>query len=81
MKNYTFTREATVEEIRDYELIQKLTANMDDEEFAEVLDMFDNYFFSHGEARKAAYSKVYHFAKKLGVTVKTIDNWYFTEVC
>lgn len=81
MKNYTFTREATAEEIRDYELIEKLTANMDDEEFAEVLDMYGNYFFSHGEARKAAYSKVYRFAKKLGVTVKTIDNWYFTEVC
>ena len=81
MKNYTFTREATAEEIRDYELIEKLTANMDDEEFTEVLDMFGNYFFSHGESRKAAYSKVYRFAKKLGVTVKALDNWYFTEVC
>ena len=81
MKNNTITREATEEEIREYEQMEKPTGNRGDEEFAEVLDMFDNYFFSHGEARKAAYSKVYHFAKKLGVTVKTIDNWYFTEVC
>ena len=81
MKNYTFTREATAEEIRDYELIEKLTANMDDEEFAEVLDMLGECFINYGEARKAAYSKVYRFAKKLGVTVKALDNWYFTEVC
>lgn len=81
MKNCTFTREATAEEIKDYELIEKLTADMDDEEFTEVLDMYGNYFFSHGEGRKAAYSKVYRFAKKLGVTVKALDNWYFTEVC
>ena len=33
MKNYTFTREATAEEISDYELVEKITAEMDDEEF------------------------------------------------
>lgn len=81
MKNYTFTREATAEEISDYELVEKLTAEMDDEEFSEVLDMLSDYFLSYGEARRAAYSKVYRFAKRLGITVKTLDNWYFTEVC
>lgn len=81
MKNYTYTREATTEEINDYELIEKLTAEMDDEEFSKVLDMLGDYFLNYGEARKAAYSKVYRFAQKLGVTVKTLDNWYFTEVC
>jgi hypothetical protein len=43
--------------------------------------MLSDYFMSYGEYRKAAYPKVYRFAKKLGVTVKTLDNWYFTEVC
>ena len=81
MKNYTFTREATAEEISDYELVEKLTAEMDDEEFSEVLGMLSDYFLSYGEARRAAYSKVYRFAKRLGITVKTLDNWYFTEVC
>lgn len=81
MKNYTYTREATAEEIRDYELIEKLTARFDDDEFSEIVDMLGEYFLSYGEARKAAYSKVYRFAKKLGVTVKVLDNWYFTEVC
>ena len=81
MKNYTYTREATAEEIRDYELIEKLTANMDDGEFAPICSMLTDYFTSCGEYRKTIYSKVYRFAKKLGVTVKTLDNWYFTEVC
>lgn len=81
MKNYTFTREATAAEIRDYELVEKLTKDMDDEEFSNVLTMLGDYFMDYGEARKAAYPKVYRFAKKLGVTVRTLNNWYFTEVC
>ena len=81
MKNYTFTREATATEIRDYELVEKLTKDMDDEEFAKVMTMLTDYFMSGGEYRKTAYPKVYRFAKKLGVTVKTLNNWYFTEVC
>ena len=81
MKNYTFTREATVEEIRDYELVEKLTADIDDGEFAKIIDMLGDYFMNYGEARKTAHPKVYRFAKKLGVTVKTLNNWYFTEVC
>ena len=81
MKNYTFTREATAAEIRDYELVEKLTKDMDDEEFSKVLTMLGDYFMDYGEARKAAYPKVYRFAKKLGVTVRTLNNWYFTEVC
>lgn len=81
MKNYTYTREATAEEIRDYELIEKLTADIDDGEFMKILDMLGDYFMEYGKARRAAYPKVYRFAKKLGVTVKTLDNWYFTEVC
>jgi DNA-binding transcriptional regulator YiaG len=81
MKNYTFTREATAAEIRDYELVERLTKDMDDEEFSNVLTMLSDYFMDYGEARKMAYPKVYRFAKKLGVTVKTLNNWYFTEVC
>ena len=81
MKNYTFTREATATEIRDYELVEKLTKDMDDEEFAKVMAMLTDYFMSGSEYRKTAYPKVYRFAKKLGVTVKTLNNWYFTEVC
>ena len=81
MKNYTYTREATAEEIRDYELVEKLTARFDDEEFSKIVDMLGEYFLNYGEARKAAYPKVYRFAKELGITVKVLDNWYFTEVC
>ena len=81
MKNYTYTREATADEIRDYELVEELTQEMDDEEFSGIVDMLGEYFLNDYEARKAAYPKVYRFAKKLGVTVKTLDNWYFTEVC
>lgn len=81
MKNYTYTREATAEEIRDYELIEKLTADIDDEEFSAVVDILSKYFFNYGAERKAAYPKAYRFAKKLGVTVKALENWYFTEVC
>ena len=81
MKNYTFTREATAEEIKDYELVERLTADIDDGEFMEILDTLSEYFMNYGEARKAAFPKVFRFAKKLGVTVKVLDNWYFTEVC
>lgn len=81
MKNYTYTRKATTEEIRDYELIEKLTADMDDGKFSTFVDMLGDYFFSYGAERKATYPKVYRFAKKLGVTVKVLENWYFTEVC
>lgn len=81
MKNYTFTRKATAEEIKDYELVERLTADIDDGEFMEILDVLGEYFMNYGEARKAAFPKVFRFAKKLGVTVKVLDNWYFTEVC
>ena len=81
MKNYTYTREATIEEINDYELVEKLTADIEDDEFSDICEMLSDYFLSYGEARRAAYSKVYRFAKRLGITVKTLDNWYFTEVC
>lgn len=81
MKNYTFTRKATAEEIKDYELVERLTADIDDGEFMEILDTLSEYFMNYGEARKAAFPKVFRFAKKLGVTVKVLDNWYFTEVC
>lgn len=39
MKNYTYTREATADEIRDYELVEELTREMDDEEFSTIVDM------------------------------------------
>lgn len=81
MKNYTCAREATAEEIRDYELVEELTKDMDDDEFDKVLTMLSDYFMSYSEYRKKAYPKVYRFAKKLGVTVKVLNNWYFTEVC
>ena len=81
MKNYTYTREATAEEINDYELIEQLTADYDDEKFSDFCEAVSDYFFNYGEARKAAYGKVYRLAKKLGVTMKTLENWYFTEVC
>ena len=81
MKNYTFARKATAEEIKDYELVEKLTADIDDGEFMEILDTLSEYFMNYGEARKTAFPKVFRFAKKLGVTIKTLDNWYFTEVC
>ena len=81
MKSYTYTRQATTEEIRDYELVEKLTADMDDGEFSTICAMLGEYFMGYGKARKAAYSKAYRFAKKLDVTVKVLENWYFTEVC
>ena len=81
MKHYTFIHEATAEQIRDYELVEKLTASIDDSEFDKIIDMLGDYFMEYGEARRAAYPKVYRFAKKLGVTVKVLYNWYFTEVC
>ena len=61
--------------------MKNYTFTRDDEEFAEILTMLSDYFMSYGEYRKTAYPKVYRFAKKLGVTVKALDNWYFTEVC
>ena len=81
MKNYTFTREATAEEIRDYELVETLTADLDDEEFSDICEMLGDYFMNYGEARRANYGKAYRFAKRLGVNMKTLGNWYFTEAC
>ena len=71
MKNYTFTREATAEEIRDYELVEERTKDMDDGEFAEIVDMLGEYFLSYGAERKAAYNKVYRFAKKHQTDIRT----------
>ena len=81
MKNYTFAREATTEEINDYELFEALTAELDDEEFSEICDYVSDYCVAYGDARKANYGKVYRLAKRLGITTKVIENWYFTEVC
>ena len=81
MKNYTYTRPATDTEICAYELVEELTKDMDDAEFSKVVDMLGEYFLNYGEARRAAYPKVYRFAKKLGVSVKILDDWYFTEIC
>ena len=71
-----FDRYATTEEIRNAEFVD---AKISDEELPEVCEMVGNYYCAWGAERKKEYSKVYRYAKKIGVTVPQLVDWYFVD--
>ncbi len=81
MKHYEMSRPATAEEIANYELIDSLTADYDDGELMEFLDIVSDYVTAYRpEKRKAAYNKLYRIVKKMGATVPACVDWYCMDV-
>ena len=81
MKNYEMSRPATAEEIANYELLEKLTADYDDNQFNDFIELVSAYATEwRAEQRKKAYNKLYRVVKKMGTTVNACTDWYFIDV-
>ena len=76
MKEYFGIRPATVEEIA---IFNKIEALLTDDNFDTVLDIVNEFAFAYGQERRKAYNKAYRLGKKLGVTVKELETWYWVE--
>ena len=74
MTEYTITRKPTEKEFSDYERVEELTADMDEDEFVDMLDTLDECFTGSGDKAKAN-----EIAESLGVSIEALENWYFTE--
>lgn len=76
------TRPATAEEIKDYMTIENLLADCTDEEWDKVFDMTAEAFWTAlktEKERKRDYNRLYRYAKKHELTVKTFINWYLVD--
>ena len=79
MKEYLGIRPATAEEIEIYERVDAMMVAMPDDEFDTVLDIVNEFAFAYGAERRKAYNKIYRLAKKLALTVKELETWYWVE--
>lgn len=73
-----FTREATKEEIANYNAIEAIIETLNDEEFEQMVETVGDYVFNieSGKETKRLYNKVYRLANKLNTTVKALVDWY-----
>lgn len=76
MEKYLGVRLATPEEAHNYHIVESIMNAMDDEAFNTALEIISAYVFSFRKERKIAYSRAYRLAKRLGVTVRMLDDWY-----
>jgi len=76
--NYFGFRTPTVKEQANYEAVEALVADLDDDVFNDIVEAVSQYVcygFGTPEA-KTLREKVTPFAKALGVTVKMLADWY-----
>ena len=77
---YLGIRYATEDEINDYLMINKLFDSYNDEFINRVIDAISDYLCAYKPVEvHRAYNRAYYYAKKLGVTVSSLTNWYTTE--
>ncbi len=70
-------REATKEEVANYHHINALFDSVGDEMMVERwIETIGDYVFSYGKGRKYNYNRVYRIAKRLNVTVRSLEDWY-----
>lgn len=70
---------ATTSEVINYKAVEKAIENYTMDEFSEFLDKVSEFAFTMGKERKAAYNKLRSVAKKLGVTVLALEDWFFVD--
>lgn len=73
-----FTREATREEIANYEMVETAIENFDDEQFEKMVEIIGDYVFNYkkGTEAKRVYNRIYNLAKRTNTTVQALVDWY-----
>lgn len=72
---YNVTREATKEEVKVYNKVEAIIANMTEEEFNHFVETIGERVFDY-KYDKAVYNKAYRLAKKYGITLNEAETWY-----
>ena len=75
----TYVRPATEAEVESYKAVEAIVQTMDRDTFESFVDTIADYVFYFSEDRKErsrVYGRVYRMAKKLGVTVGMLYDWY-----
>ena len=72
-----YVREATNEEVTTYKKIETIfNEDFDNERFERIIEAVGDYLLTWGIERRRNYSRVYGYAKRLGVTVEELVTWY-----
>lgn len=72
---YNVTREATNEEVKVYNKVEAIIANMTEEEFENFVEVIGKRVFDY-KCDKAVYNKAYRLAKKYEITLNEAETWY-----
>lgn len=72
---YNVIREATNEEVKVYNKVEAIVANMTEEEFENFVEVISKRVFDY-KYDKAVYNKAYRLAKKYGITLNEAETWY-----
>lgn len=73
-------REPTQQEMANYHKVDKLMMLWQDDYADNVIECIGNYVYALREESKACYQRVYRIAKKHGLTVPMLVDWYCIEV-
>lgn len=72
-------RTATPEEVANFKKVDAIIG-MDDFLFEKASELVaDRVFNIDSTMTRIYYNRVYRFGKRLGVTVRELEDWYFTE--
>lgn len=76
-----FTREATREEVANYNMVETAIGNFDDEQFEKTIEIIGDYVynFKKGKEAKRVYNRIYNLAKRTNTTVQALVDWYCME--
>lgn len=72
---YNVVREATKEEVKVFNKVEAIIANMTEEEFENFVEVISKRVFDY-KSDKAVYNKAYRLAKKYGITLNEAETWY-----
>lgn len=72
-----YTREATKEESYNYNHIEEITKDWEDDYFDKMVEIVGSYVWAISkEERKASYNRLYKLAKQYNTTPKMWEDWY-----
>lgn len=78
---YRISRQATIEEIRIYKMVQSYMDNLTDDDYFRICNLISDYVFEYKkEQRRKAYQALYRTARKVGVYVEDLATWYSMDV-
>ena len=80
LEKYLGARYATDEELNDFNVINKIFDTKDIDFVDKMIELIGDHIFAYKpEDIHRSYNKLYYHAKKLGTTVKALENWYLID--